>query len=180
MNLVKIELDGKKIIADSRQTILEVARQHRIGNIPTLCHDDQLEPFASCFLCVVKVKGARSLVPACSTKVGAGMVVETVNDEIRRSRKAALELLLSEHAGECEAPCVRACPLGVDIPGLMERAESRDLGAAWQLLREANQPPFRDAPLLPSAERPEVWPHLPPAGVQPQIPREELEYRPKV
>ena len=77
MELVKLQIDGKRVIADSRMTILEVARQNGITSIPTLCHDAQLEPFASCFVCVVKVKGARTLTPACSTKVAAGMVVET-------------------------------------------------------------------------------------------------------
>ncbi len=79
MALVKLEIDGKRVMADGSQTILQVARQHGIDTIPTLCHDEQLEPFASCFVCVVKVKGARTLVPACSTKVTNGMVVETNN-----------------------------------------------------------------------------------------------------
>ncbi len=93
MALVKLEINGKRVIADNSRTILQVARDNGICDIPTLCHDEQLEPFASCFLCVVKVKGARTLVPACSTKVAAGMVVETDTPEVRRSRKAALELL---------------------------------------------------------------------------------------
>ncbi|MBK6897714.1 MAG: (2Fe-2S)-binding protein [bacterium] len=63
MDLVKLEIDGKRVIADNRQTILEVARQHGVDSIPTLCHDGQLEPFASCFLCVVKVKGRAPCCP---------------------------------------------------------------------------------------------------------------------
>ena len=78
MELVKLHIDGKRVIADNRMTILEVARENGITSIPTLCHDGRLEPFASCFLCVVKVQGARTLAPACSTRVAAGMVVETV------------------------------------------------------------------------------------------------------
>ena len=96
MALVKLEIDGKRIIADGNQTILQVARQHGIETIPTLCDDAQLEPFASCFVCVVKVKGAKALLPACSTKVADGMVVETDAPEVRRSRKAALELLKTQ------------------------------------------------------------------------------------
>ena len=84
MDLIKLEIDGKRVIADGRRTILEVARENGIQTIPTLCHDDQLEPFASCFVCVVKVKGARTLLPACATRVSAGMVVETDNPEVRR------------------------------------------------------------------------------------------------
>jgi len=77
MELIKLQIDGKRIIADNRQTILEVARGNGIDAIPTLCHDGRLEPFASCYLCVVKVKGARTLLPACATKVSNGMVVQT-------------------------------------------------------------------------------------------------------
>ena len=57
MALVKLEINGKRIIAVDSRTILEVARESGIDSIPTLCHDEQLEPFASCFLCVVKVQG---------------------------------------------------------------------------------------------------------------------------
>src|SRR5512135_3902938 len=101
MALVKLEINGKRVIADSSQTILQVARDNGIDDIPTLCHDEQLEPFASCFLCVVKVKGARTLLPACSTKVSNGMTVETNTADVRLSRRAALELLLSDHYADC-------------------------------------------------------------------------------
>ncbi len=141
MNLVKIELDGKKIIADSRQTILEVARQHGIGNIPTLCHDDQLEPFASCFLCVVKVKGARTLLPACSTRVSAGMAVETDTPEVRRSRKASLELMLSNHFADCVGPCELACPAGIDIQGYVALAALGKYSDAIKLIKDKNPLP---------------------------------------
>lgn len=53
--------------------------------------------------------------------------------------------------------------------------------AEWHLLRESNQPPFQDEPLPPAPEdQREPWPRLPPAGVQPAIPREETDYRPRV
>ncbi len=141
MNLVKLEIDGKKIIADSRSTILEVAREHGIHDIPTLCHDDQLEPFASCFVCVVKVKGARTLLPACSTRVAAGMVVETDNAEVRRSRKAALELLLSNHYADCIGPCQLACPAGIDIQGYIALAALGKYNDAIRLIKEKNPLP---------------------------------------
>ncbi|HUK12893.1 MAG TPA: FAD-dependent oxidoreductase [Thermoanaerobaculaceae bacterium] len=141
MALVKLEINGKRVIADSGQTILQVARENGIRNIPTLCHDEQLEPFASCFLCVVKVKGARTLVPACSTKVSGGMVVETENAEIRRSRKAALELLLSNHYADCIGPCQLACPAGVDIQGYVALAALGKFTDAVRLIKERNPLP---------------------------------------
>ena len=141
MELVKLHIDGKKFIADGRMTILEVARENGIGTIPTLCHDGRLEPFASCFLCVVKVRGARTLVPACSTRVAAGMVVETSNPEIRRSRKAALELMLSNHYADCIGPCQLACPAGVDIQGYVALAALGKHRDAIALVKERNPLP---------------------------------------
>jgi formate dehydrogenase major subunit len=141
MALVKLEIDGKRIIADGSRTILEVARENGIHSIPTLCHDDRLEPFASCFLCVVKVKGARTLLPACSTKVGAGMIVETDNQEIRKSRKSALELLLSNHYADCVGPCQLACPAEVDIQGYIALAALGKYRDAVQLIKDKNPLP---------------------------------------
>jgi formate dehydrogenase major subunit len=141
MALVKLEIDGKRIIADGNQTILQVARHHGIHTIPTLCDDAQLEPFASCFVCVVKVKGARSLVPACSTKVGNGMVVDTNSAEVRQSRKAALELLLSDHYADCVGPCQISCPAGIDIQGYIALAAIGKYNDAIALIKQNNPLP---------------------------------------
>ncbi len=141
MALVKLEIDGRRVIADSSQTILQVARENGFPDIPTLCHDRQLEPFASCYLCVVKVKGARTLLPACSTRVTGGMVVETDNPEVRRSRKAALELLLSNHYADCIGPCQLACPAGVDIQGYVALAALGKFSDAIRLIKETNPLP---------------------------------------
>ena len=141
MALVKLEIDGKRVTADTDQTILQVARQNGILSIPTLCHDEQLEPFSSCYVCVVKVKGAKSLLPACSTKVTAGMVVDTNSAEIRQSRKAALELLLSDHYADCVGPCQLACPAGVDIQGYIALAAIGRYKDAIALIKDANPLP---------------------------------------
>ncbi len=141
MALVKLEINGKRIIADGNRTILQVARENGITNIPTLCHDDQLEPFASCFLCVVKVKGARTLIPACSTKVANGMVVETDSPDVRKSRKAALELLLSNHYADCIGPCQLSCPAGIDIQGYIALAALGKYRDAVRLIKDKNPLP---------------------------------------
>ena len=141
MALVKIEIDGRRVTADGSQTILQVARQHGIQTIPTLCDDAQLEPFASCFVCVVKVKGARSLMPACSTKILNGMVVETNSGEVRQSRKAALELLLSDHYADCVGPCQISCPAGIDIQGYIALAAIGKYKDAIALIKENNPLP---------------------------------------
>ena len=140
MARVKLEIDGRRVSADAGETILDAARSVGIS-IPTLCHDRQLEPFASCYLCVVKVKGARNLLPACSTRVAHGMVVETNGLEVRQSRKAALELLLSDHYADCVGPCQLACPAGIDIQGYIALAAIGKYREAIALVKEHNPLP---------------------------------------
>lgn len=95
-----LTVNGQEVKAAPGQTVLEVARSMGV-EIPTLCHDDRLEPYGACRLCLVEIEGARGPVPACATKAGDGMVVETHTDKIRRLRKFVIELLLSNHPLDC-------------------------------------------------------------------------------
>ncbi len=140
MNEIKITLNGKEVSAIKGEKILNVAERNGI-NIPTLCHDKRLEPYSSCFVCVVEVDGIRSLQPSCSTPVNEGMVVATDNNRIRQARKTALDLLLSNHYADCVGPCKQTCPAGVDVQGyvsLIEKGKYRD---AVALIKEANPLP---------------------------------------
>ncbi len=116
--MVTLTIDGRDIAVEDGTTILDAARQLGI-RIPTLCHVDGFEPSASCFLCAVHVEGRAVLAPSCATPAANGSVVETNSDEVRRSRKMALELLLSDHVGDCVGPCKTGCPAGFDIPGFI-------------------------------------------------------------
>jgi formate dehydrogenase major subunit len=126
---VNFTLDGAKVTADKGMTILEAAKAH--GKfIPTFCHNKELKPFASCFVCVVQVEGRPTLVPSCSTLVGEGMVITTASERIERARRTCVELLLSDHLGDCLGPCMTACPAGIDIPGYISLlAQGRDRDA---------------------------------------------------
>ncbi len=115
---VEIELDGRRLLVRPEQTILEVAEAEGV-RIPTLCHDPRLEPYASCWLCVVRVQGAKGFVPACATKVRQGMRIVTDDADVRATRRLALELLLSNHHGDCRAPCTMTCPSNVDVQGYL-------------------------------------------------------------
>ena len=113
-----LTIDGRKVTVEPGTTILEAAR--RLGiRIPTLCHVEGLEPSASCFLCCVQVVGEPRFTPACARPAAGGMEVETATADVCASRKMALELLLSDHAGDCVAPCAAQCPAGLDIPGFV-------------------------------------------------------------
>jgi len=109
-----ILLNHKEVPCKEGQTILEVARENGIS-IPTLCHEPELNAYGSCWVCSVKVEGIRGFVTSCGTKVRDGMSVITDSPEVRKARKTALELLLSDHYADCEAPCKIACPDHVDI-----------------------------------------------------------------
>lgn len=114
MDRVRLTIDGKEVSVEQGATVLDAARELGI-EIPTLCHVDGLDPVSACFLCCVQVEGHRTLSPSCALPAADDMVVVTDSDEIRASRKTALELLLSDHAGDCVAPCSARCPAGLDI-----------------------------------------------------------------
>jgi len=115
---VTLEIDGRRVRVPAGATVLEAARALGI-EIPTLCHVPGLAPVGSCFLCVVQLEGRTNLSPSCALPAAEGMVVTTDSEDIRATRKMALELLLSDHAGECSAPCARGCPAELDIPGFV-------------------------------------------------------------
>jgi formate dehydrogenase major subunit len=138
---VELVINGKKVSGASGQTILDVVREHKIDEIPTLCYDPRLEPYGSCFLCVVEVKGAPRLVPACVTRIRDGMEVTTRSPRIETARKSALELLLSDHYADCVCPGQRACPAGVDIQGYLSLASLGHYKESLELIRERNPLP---------------------------------------
>jgi formate dehydrogenase major subunit len=78
---INISLNGKVVSGTQGEYILEVARRNNI-EIPTLCNDPRLDPYSSCFVCVVEVEGMRGLQPSCSTRIMPGMKVITDNEKV--------------------------------------------------------------------------------------------------
>jgi len=111
----KITIDGREVDVDAGATILDAAEKLGI-EIPTMCYLRGHEPTTSCMVCVVKIVGGNTLVPACGTLVRDAMQIENDCEEVREARKAALELLLSDHVGDCMGPCMMGCPAHMDIP----------------------------------------------------------------
>ncbi len=95
-----LTIDGRQLAADPGTTILQAARAAGI-DIPTLCQDDRIQPFAACRLCLVEVEGAKAPLVACDTEVRDGMVVVTETEELRDQRRVLLDLLLSDHRNDC-------------------------------------------------------------------------------
>ena len=136
MSEVNVKINDIEVQVEAGSTILEAARKAGF-DIPTFCHSENLKPFTSCFICAVKVEGGKgNLVPSCATKVRDGMSVTVESEEIDASRRMCLNLLLSDHCGDCLPPCEDACPASIDIKGFMSLvAEGRELEAA-KLIRE--------------------------------------------
>ncbi|MBF0426845.1 MAG: FAD-dependent oxidoreductase, partial [Magnetococcales bacterium] len=137
---ITVTLNGRSVEAPAGATIRDVAEANGV-HVPTFCHDDRLKPFASCFLCVVEVANARTLLPACSTRVTPGMAITTDSPKVTHSRKTALDLLLSDHAGDCIAPCEATCPANIDIQGYVAHIANGEFTAAVHLIKERNPLP---------------------------------------
>ncbi|MFA4864025.1 MAG: FAD-dependent oxidoreductase, partial [Bacteroidales bacterium] len=137
---VNIILNGNIVDGYRGETILELAKRNNI-EIPTLCNDPRLEPFTSCYVCVVEVEGLRGLQPSCSTKISEGMRIETDNEKIHRARKTALDLLVSNHYADCIGPCKQTCPAGVDVQGYISLIEKGKYHDAVGLIKETNPLP---------------------------------------
>jgi len=130
-----LTIDNTAVPFEPGETILQAAARAGIA-IPTLCSLKGIEPPTSCYVCVVKIQGKGALAPACATPAEEGMVLESGSEEVRRYRRRALELLMSEHAGDCEGPCRRICPADLDIPVMARHIASGDLDAAARTVRE--------------------------------------------
>ena len=89
---VELTIDGQKVNALEGSTLLDACRASG-KEIPTLCYGDTITPKNACRVCMVELEGSRTLVPSCSRKVEAGMVVNTNNERTSHSRKLVLELL---------------------------------------------------------------------------------------
>src|SRR5690554_8048991 len=104
--MCKVSINGKEFEVAQTSTIYEAAT-HAGVKIPTLCYLEGLKPMGACRVCVVEVEGSPTLVASCSTPVREGMVVHTNSKKVREARKVVVELMLSEHEGDCQL-CARS------------------------------------------------------------------------
>lgn len=128
-----LEIDGRRVEAPARSTILDACGKLGIS-IPTMCYRAGYDHFTSCMVCVVRDEARGRLLPACSALVEDGMKIDTCGTEVRESRKAALELLLSDHVGDCEAPCRRVSPLNTNIPAMIREVAAGRIEEAAAIL----------------------------------------------
>ena len=131
MNMVNLKINNIDVSVPAGSTILQAAKSANI-EIPTLCYMKEIKEIGACRICVVEVKGARSLVASCVYPVNEGMEVFTSTPRVLKARRMTLELLLSNHNRKCLS-CIRSgsCELqalcneyGVDNDGKYDGAKT--------------------------------------------------------
>lgn len=135
MSKITVTIDNHILSVEAGTTLLRAATDNGL-KIPNLCYDGRVELYGACGLCVVEVEGTPKLLRACSTKATDGMVVHTDTERVVRARKVALELLLSDHDGDCKAPCTKACPANTDCQGYVSLIANGEYTEATRLIKE--------------------------------------------
>jgi predicted molibdopterin-dependent oxidoreductase YjgC len=92
----ELTIDGHTVTAHDGETVLTAARRCGV-DVPTLCHDDRLDPMGSCRMCLVDVDGQRRLQPACAYPATAGQVVHTKSDRVKKHQQMLLSFYLADH-----------------------------------------------------------------------------------
>ena len=132
---IKFTLNGKECLADEGDFLLAAAEKNGI-RIPNLCHHPSVKVYGACGLCTVEVAGVPKLLRACSTRVTEGMVADSETERVKKSRKIALELLMSDHTGDCVGPCSLNCPAGTDCQGYVKAIAQGNTALAVEIIKK--------------------------------------------
>ncbi len=135
MSEIKFILDGRTVNAAPGETILQAAGKAGV-EIPSLCYNGKVSRTTSCFVCLVKDKKTGRFLPSCSACPTEGQEIEFETPEVRDMRKTALGLLLSEHTGDCEAPCTVACPAHASVEEYVRAGRDGDFKKSLRIIKE--------------------------------------------
>ncbi len=133
--MVKVTIDNREVDVPEGSNIIDAAAKLGV-EIHTLCYLKGYEASNSCQVCTVKDSRTGRLISACGTTVVEGMEIDNETEEINDVRRTALELLLSEHVGDCRAPCDFACPAHMDIPLMLQQISDETLRDAITTVKE--------------------------------------------
>ncbi|MDR0995742.1 MAG: PQQ-binding-like beta-propeller repeat protein [Tannerella sp.] len=126
---MQISINNKPFETLEGETLIETARRNGIW-IPSLCYAKGKVHKSSCMVCAVKNLANGQIIPSCTTLPTEDLRIDTESEEVQQVRELSLELLLSDHRADCEAPCALVCPKGLEIEqmlayydaGLVEKA----------------------------------------------------------
>lgn len=129
---MKIYVNDKEIEVSGKEPLIEELQKAGY-EIPSLCYAKEAKHQASCMVCMVKNLANGQMIPSCSTFPTEGMRLEVDSEEVLALRQMSLELLLSDHRADCEAPCSVVCPAKLDPAQIIlyydrgQKAEARSL-----------------------------------------------------
>ena len=130
-----ISINQNEVEVADGETLLETAR--RTGqDVPSLCYDKNAIHKSSCMICAVKDCDTGQILPSCSTFPTEGMRIDTESDDVLMVRTLSLELLLSDHRADCEAPCSLVCTQGLDIERVLYFCETGLYEEAYGLMSD--------------------------------------------
>ena len=135
MEQIKLTINGREVVGNKGETILNIAAANGI-DIPNLCYNGQLKLYGACGLCLVEAQGSPKLMRACATFAQDGMNVSSETPRVKKARKIALELIMSDHEGDCVAPCSLNCPAHTDIQGYLKAIANGDDKEAVKIIKE--------------------------------------------
>ncbi len=131
--MTHLTIDNQPVEFRDGETVLQAASRHGIA-IPHLCWTDGCTPAASCMVCLVRRVDTGAFVPSCATLAAEGMALESETPDVIAMRREAIELLLGDHLGDCEAPCRKAHPAQLDIPAILRLVQTGKLDDAAAIL----------------------------------------------
>ncbi|MEI7595625.1 MAG: 2Fe-2S iron-sulfur cluster-binding protein [Bacteroidota bacterium] len=133
--MLKLKINNIEITVPLGTSILKAAEKAGF-DIPTMCFFESVQNHASCMVCAVKNNKTGEFVPSCETKAQDGMDICSNSVEVDEFRKDALELLLSDHVGDCEAPCRISCPANMNIPQMNRLIAQDKFTEALEIVKE--------------------------------------------
>ena len=141
MSQIHFTINGKPCVCEAGTSILQAAKLNGIG-IPNLCNDESVRVYGACGLCAVEVlddgrgRPVPQLLRACSAKAMEGYAVRFDTERVNQARRIALELLMSDHTGDCRGPCQLHCPAGTDCQGYVKKIAQGDFRGAVEIIKE--------------------------------------------
>ena len=132
--MVKLTINNRNVEVEAGTTVWQAAQSIGI-EIPTMCFLEGTDHFTSCMICLVKDAKNGRFFASCSTPVSDGQIIISDDEETTESRRVALELLLSEHVGDCEAPCQLVCPAHMNIPLMNRLIAKGDFAKALEVVK---------------------------------------------
>lgn len=135
MEQINITVNGREMTGTAGETILMIAAKNGV-EIPNLCYNKKLKLYGACGLCVVEAEGSPKLLRACATVATDGMVIHTDTPKVKQARRVALELLMSDHEGDCKGPCSLNCPAQTDVQGYLKQIALGNDKEAVRIIKE--------------------------------------------